>query len=263
MNTKIPVSQLALIVAEKSGISRNEALQFIKDMFTVVEEAVSKGEVVTIDGIGTFKKSTMQGEPIAYTPDAELAGSLNEAFAMFTPTELNEEVTEEALNNVDNETDTHEQAEPESEPEPETVIESETTVIETVVSEDVTHEEEVVHLAETKTDESDISDNSDNSDESVMSDRSDNSGDYEDKANHEPEAELVKENIEEQPSDDATTSAKIDEDDVEYVVVKHRKRLFWPGMILGLTIGFALGVIAFLAYLVHILQIPVENIITY
>lgn len=47
---------------------------------------------------------------------------------------------------------------------------------------------------------------------------------------------------------------------MEYVVVRKSKSRFWLGLILGLLLGFATGVISFLAYIVKILDIQVENV---
>ena len=57
-----------------------------------------------------------------------------------------------------------------------------------------------------------------------------------------------------------TSNDEIPEEEMEYVVVRKSKSRFWLGLILGLLLGFATGVISFLAYIVKILDIQVENV---
>ncbi len=100
MSTKIPISRLASLIAEKTGCDPSEAVQFIKDLFIIVEDRVSKGEEITISGLGTFSKSAVAGEPIAYCPDKEFAAELNEDFSSFCPVTLPPEFPDEELSAI-------------------------------------------------------------------------------------------------------------------------------------------------------------------
>lgn len=100
MNSKIPLNQLAQRIASASATSDDEALKFIKDLFAIIEKEVADGEKVVIEGLGSFAKSHSLTEPITFTPDVEFAEELNEAFALFSPTELNPEVSEDALSSI-------------------------------------------------------------------------------------------------------------------------------------------------------------------
>lgn len=287
MNEKIPVNRLAQEIAAAVGSSPSEVQQFIKDLFAYVEAEVSAGNDVSVPGLGRFSKSAVNGEPIAYEPDAEYAATLNADFEMFSPVELNDGVTEEAMEvaakeegvkGAEPDTELHRQSVAENEPEPETELQHNTALEATFTAPAATSEDDA--KVELDTDDSeDIVNEPEDTDDSEES---------EDEANHaaatgksekvsdvkdelavdivtDAHVETIAEEeevITEQPETPATEPlmAAIPEQEEEYVIVHGRKSRFWVGFIIGLVLGFAIGVIAFVAYLVNISVITPEKL---
>lgn len=283
MNEKIPVNRLAQEVARAIGADTSEVQQFIKDLFAYVEAEVSAGSDVTVPGLGRFSKSTVSGEPIAFEPDAEYAAALNADFDMFSPVELNDGVTEEALDEAVKETvpeslqpaatDAEQEQEHEQENAPESP-QCEPTLTETDIEEDVTVEiaeipAEVPAEDSTATIEPPAREEpTEVVDEPVVAVENDAqvetlSEEIADSTPTEPETEPTSEPAAESASETAPTApliAPIPEQEEEYVIVHGRKSRFWVGFIIGLVLGFALGVIAFVAYLVNISVITPEKL---
>lgn len=272
MNEKIPVNRLAQDVASQVGCDSSEAQQFIKDLFAYVEAEVSAGNDVTIPGLGRFSKSTLPSEPIAFEPDAEYAAELNADFEMFSPTELNEGVTEEALDAVCS-SDTEESAETNVEetpsaPEeaPQTQTESEPEVSESIEPEKEDDENQPVKEEESIDEPAPVSVITELTEvetvttEVEVAPASDASESIEVTAEAEPESQPQNEEIPPEPAPAVSQITAIPEQDEEYVIVRTRKSRFWTGFIIGLILGFALGVIAFVAYLVNISVITPEKL---
>lgn len=289
MNSKIPLSKLAQRIAAASATSNEEALKFIKDLFAVIEAEVAVGEKVVIDGLGSFAKSHSLTEPIIFTPDVEFAEELNEAFSLFSPTELNPEVTEEQLMAVaseEPESTAAEEREPEKiednpdvvEPKEEVSVpesdapddeesempeipaeikleEAEPETVETVNETEASQIETIEETEVISEPETSIEVESQPADIQIE-DISEAKN-----ATDEPVETEEKVEIQENSADEATISQRCD--DEETVIVKRRGSHLWTGIIIGFILGFALGVIAFLAYIVAYLKIPVESFIVY
>ncbi|MDL2241341.1 HU family DNA-binding protein [Bacteroidales bacterium OttesenSCG-928-L03] len=105
MNQKINLQELVIALAEKMNITKKEAETFIKDYFSLIEEALFRDKIVKIKGVGTFKlipvkeRSSVDvntGNPmvipahykISYIPDVHLAEVINEPFALFESVEV-------------------------------------------------------------------------------------------------------------------------------------------------------------------------------
>lgn len=288
MNEKIPVNRLAQEIAAAVGSSPSEVQQFIKDLFAYVEAEVSAGNDVSVPGLGRFSKSAVNGEPIAYEPDAEYAATLNADFEMFSPVELNDGVTEEAMEMAVTEeavkesepdTELHRQPVAENEAEPETELQYNTgqeTVFtapaatseddDAKVGPDAEDSEDIVKEPE---DANDSEESEDEANHAAATDKSEKVSDVKDElavdivtdAHVETIAE-EEEVITEQPETPAAEPlmAAIPEQEEEYVIVHGRKSRFWVGFIIGLVLGFAIGVIAFVAYLVNISVITPEKL---
>lgn len=285
MNEKIPVNRLAQEIAAAVGSSPSEVQQFIKDLFAYVEAEVSAGNDVSVPGLGRFSKSAVNGEPIAYESDAEYAATLNADFEMFSPVELNDGVTEEAMEmavteeavkEAEPDTELHRQPVAENEPEPETELQHNTgpeTIFTAATSEDdakvepdAEDSEDIVNEPE-ETDDSEESE--DEANHAAATDKSEKVSDVKEEvavdivtdAHVETIAE-EEEVITEQPETPAAEPlmAAIPEQEEEYVIVHGRKSRFWVGFIIGLVLGFAIGVIAFVAYLVNISVITPEKL---
>lgn len=97
MNRKITFPQLAEAMAQLTSGSPSTAESFIKHLFDLVAETLAKGESVTIKGIGTFTPQDNPESPVAWSPDKELADTVNEPFAFFEAVPLGDGVTEDTL----------------------------------------------------------------------------------------------------------------------------------------------------------------------
>lgn len=97
MNRKIPFHELGSILAHNCNITSDEAEDFIKNFFDLIAQSLIKGESVKIKGIGTFAPSGDTEHPVAFTPDAEIADTINAPFALFEPEFLNDTVSEADL----------------------------------------------------------------------------------------------------------------------------------------------------------------------
>lgn len=282
MNSRIPLNRIAELTAISTNSDNAVCLQFIKDLFSIVEEEVSRGNEVAIPGLGIFAKSGEIDEPISFIPDEDFAGRINEAFAMFAPVELHDGVTEKELS----EADIHEETESIIEPELTEVTESvespsvflecrDTEGPDESQSETATIHECGVEVAESveSTDLPDSQEITEPEDEQIPEDPSsgvdlpETSGEeiLETVSLEELDSEIAAEEIELPDAivdlkPEPTSNDEIPEEEMEYVVVRKSKSRFWLGLILGLLLGFAAGVISFLAYIVKILDIQVENV---
>lgn len=287
MNEKIPVNRLAQEIAAAIGSSPSEVQQFIKDLFAYVEAEVSAGNDVSVPGLGRFSKSAVNGEPIAYEPDAEYAATLNADFEMFSPVELNDGVTEEAMEmavteeavkEAEPDTELHQQPVAENEAEPETGLQHNTGQETVFTAPAATSEDDDAKVGPDAEDSEDIVNEHEDADDSAESedevnhaaatDKSEKVSDVKDElavdivTDAHVETIAEEEVIAEQPETPAAEPlmAAIPEQEEEYVIVHGRKSRFWVGFIIGLVLGFAIGVIAFVAYLVNISVITPEKL---
>lgn len=287
MNEKIPVNRLAQEIAAAVGSSPSEVQQFIKDLFAYVEAEVSAGNDVSVPGLGRFSKSAVNGEPIAYEPDAEYAATLNADFEMFSPVELNDGVTEEAMEmavteeavkEAEPDTELHQQPVAENEAEPETGLQHNKGQETVFTAPAATSEDDAAKVGPDAEDSEDIVNEHEDADDSAESedeanhaaatDKSEKVSDVKDElavdivTDAHVETIAEEEVITEQPETPAAEPlmAAIPEQEEEYVIVHGRKSRFWVGFIIGLVLGFAIGVIAFVAYLVNISVITPEKL---
>ncbi|MDL2245362.1 HU family DNA-binding protein [Parabacteroides sp. OttesenSCG-928-J18] len=173
MNNRLSISDLAGLLAEKTGRKKKETEEFLKEFVSLVSHGVFEDRIVKIKEIGTFKIIEVEdresihvntGErfvipghfKLTFTPDKELKELVNTPFSFFESVEVDEE---SAL------IESEEKKEIEISPEPEVteeLEEVEVTVTEEVeepepVAEEViipekSNESEVVEeLVETKT----------------------------------------------------------------------------------------------------------------
>lgn len=114
MNDKITLTRLAALLADRSGLQRKEAEEFLRVFFSTVADALESGENVKIKGFGTFKISQVEprmsvdvntGEnyeipahsKLVFIPSKELAAMVNAPFEMFETIELDDRVAEEEI----------------------------------------------------------------------------------------------------------------------------------------------------------------------
>ena len=114
MDNKINLSQLAESLAQKGGMSKTAAEQFVRNFFDLISENVIKDGLVKVKGLGTFKivqledresvnvntgqRFTIEGhQKISFTPDAELKERINLPFAAFDTVEITPEQADELI----------------------------------------------------------------------------------------------------------------------------------------------------------------------
>lgn len=95
MNNIITLDKLAELLAQKSGISVEEARQYISCLQqSVAEQLTDNAESVTIPHIGIFSTGNIEEGEILFSADESLAEAVNEPFSFFEPEPLCDEVNE-------------------------------------------------------------------------------------------------------------------------------------------------------------------------
>lgn len=100
MNNKLTILDIAESVADKSGLTKKEAEQFVKEFFLLASEVISKGESLTIKGVGTFSPVWVDARTsvdvntkesieipghykLSFAPDKSMRDAVNAPFAAF------------------------------------------------------------------------------------------------------------------------------------------------------------------------------------
>jgi nucleoid DNA-binding protein len=113
MNKKLTIVDIADLVSSKSGMTKKESELFAKEFFALATEVISKGESLTINGVGSFVPVWVETrssvdvntkQPIeipghyklSFTPDKTMRDAVNAPFAAFT-TEVVEVGNEESV----------------------------------------------------------------------------------------------------------------------------------------------------------------------
>ena len=122
MNAKITFPELVALVAEATNTTTRMSELFLKELFATISQSLIKGEDVTIKNLGTFsvgqvaaRRSTHVGtgeaidipahNRLIFTPDSFLAETVNQPFAAFETIILSDDVTEEMLHRIDQESE--------------------------------------------------------------------------------------------------------------------------------------------------------------
>lgn len=117
MGTKITLSQLAKLLAQKKNISQRKAEAFLRDFFEAIIRNVSSGQSVKITGLGSFRLIEVQeresvnvstGERIvipghtklSFSPDGSLRDTINKPFADFQTVVINEGTSIEEMEKI-------------------------------------------------------------------------------------------------------------------------------------------------------------------
>ena len=117
MKEKIAFPQLVELVAEKASTTSRMSELFLQELFATISQALGKGEMVKIKGLGTFKtEKDDDGKNVIFIPDNALAEAVNAPFAQFKAVELCDEVTQEQLDEIDAAMQPEPEAEPLTEP---------------------------------------------------------------------------------------------------------------------------------------------------
>ncbi len=118
MNAKITLVELVDLMAASTSTSKRLCDLFVRELFATVSQALIDGESVKVKGIGTFKVTAVKsrksvdvstGLPVqlrgynkvTFTPDKNLAESINQPFAQFEAVVLDDAVTDEKLAAID------------------------------------------------------------------------------------------------------------------------------------------------------------------
>ncbi|MDE7402410.1 MAG: HU family DNA-binding protein [Muribaculaceae bacterium] len=135
MSEKITLQGLAQLLALQTGDTRKESDDFLRELFSVIAEALEKDGIVKIKELGVFKTvgvdsrksvNISTGEDynipahrkIVFTPSKDLAAEINEPFDMFESVELDSpdsltlddsDSTEDSADTVDTSSRTEEQ----------------------------------------------------------------------------------------------------------------------------------------------------------
>ena len=271
MNEKITLPVLTQLLALHTGDSRKQSEDFIKEFFGAISAALANGEQVKIKDFGAFKTTLVgarksvnvsTGEDheipahykVSFTPSKEIAAIINEPFEMFETVELNDNVSLDDLETIDqaDPDDAPDQPNPESEqPEPEPNPESEQPEPEPN-PESEQPEPEPNHSEQPEADNSPlyVFDDSD-SDLSKPSDDDNKSSDDEDASSDDetitPDDEKTSSIVCEDFSPVDEETSPVDEDssvDVE-TSPKPAKGRFWLGFLVGFAAAFF---VAFIIY---------------
>jgi len=149
MNEKINLQDLATRLAERAEITKKDAETFLREYFEVMSEGLISDNLLKMRDLGTFKLLMVDdresvdvttGErfvipahyKVAFTPDKQLAETVNDPFAFFETTEMDEKSASDELKSFSEEN-------PSTEPEP--VFENEEEDEEPVFEEEIVLEE--------------------------------------------------------------------------------------------------------------------------
>ena len=148
--SKISLSDLAQRLAEKSGISLQEAELFIRKMFDVANEGLQSDKLVKMKWLGTFKVMAVKDresvdvntgeriiiegrDKISFTPDNILKEIVNKPFAQFETVVVNDGVD---FDEIDRKFENAEEDGPVSDSTLESVPDSENSSVESFVEQD-------------------------------------------------------------------------------------------------------------------------------
>lgn len=123
MNEKMNIQDLIDSLAEKHGMSKKHAENFVKEFFQLIEQSLEKDKYVKIKGLGTFKLIDVDSREsvnvntgerfeiqaytkVSFTPEPALKDIINKPFSHFETVTLNDDtVLEDTLLEKDNEGD--------------------------------------------------------------------------------------------------------------------------------------------------------------
>lgn len=133
---KIFMAELADMLAQKVGISKREAQQFLTDFVETIQDGVNNDKLVKIKGLGTFKVIDVDAresvnvntgervtidshQKLTFTPDAAMKELVNKPFSQFETVVLNDGVEFDDEPEVEEPAIAEETPEPVVEPTPE------------------------------------------------------------------------------------------------------------------------------------------------
>lgn len=107
MNDKLNMQDFVDLLAEKHGLGKKDADEFVKEFFLLIEQALESDKCVKIKGLGTFKLIEVDSREsvnvhtgerfeiqehtkVSFAPDVSLRDVINKPFAHFETVVLNE-----------------------------------------------------------------------------------------------------------------------------------------------------------------------------
>lgn len=114
MNNRLNIQDVAELLAERTGRTREEAERFLRLLVEAITDGVLQDQLVKVKGVGTFKLIEVEAREsvhvhtgdrflipahykFAYTPDKELREAVNRPFSAFETTEILNPVIGEGL----------------------------------------------------------------------------------------------------------------------------------------------------------------------
>lgn len=114
MSNRLNIPEVAELLAERTGRTREEAERFLRLLVEAITDGVLQDQLVKVKGVGTFKLITVEAREsvhvhtgdrflipahykFAYTPDKELREAVNRPFSAFETTEILNPVVGEGL----------------------------------------------------------------------------------------------------------------------------------------------------------------------
>lgn len=128
MNEKITLPSLVALLSAKTGKTKKQCEDFLREFFNTLVDTLTEGENVRVKGLGTFKVIPVEprksvnvntGEQmeipghnkIVFVPAKELAEEVNTPFAMFDSVELPDDVPDVEEEEEENEVNTNNEVE--------------------------------------------------------------------------------------------------------------------------------------------------------
>lgn len=115
---KLSLQDLADVLVEKNGLSKQEALHFVSSVFDAVQDGLQKEKLVKIKGLGTFKVIEVEAREsvnvntgervvigshskITFIPDVAMKELVNKPFSGFETVALNDGVSFDDVSSTD------------------------------------------------------------------------------------------------------------------------------------------------------------------
>ncbi len=120
MNKKLTFPELAELLSVATNTSKRMSELFLRELFATIAQSLIEGESVKVKGLGVFKVSDVSSrksidvntgqaieiaghKKITFTPDKSMAEAVNASFACFEAVVLDDDVTNEMIQEIDDE----------------------------------------------------------------------------------------------------------------------------------------------------------------
>ena len=120
MNKKFTFPELAELLSVATNTSKRMSELFLRELFATIAQSLIEGDSVKVKGLGVFKVSDVSSrksidvntgqaieiaghKKITFTPDKSMAEAVNASFACFEAVVLDDDVTNEMIQEIDDE----------------------------------------------------------------------------------------------------------------------------------------------------------------